>query len=197
MAVGSAKVKIRQWDDMVKEFGKEDFGIPCEVFFTNDMRYLCGKIIDVEIKETGQMFYDGWEISCGMIERGVATSYRIDEVLGLLYKNPEQVFEHISDTFRFTISYYPNMKDYIFNVYQNDKEIYDFDIQDIMNTDMKWKIKTNLLPFQDALNKAMKEDKKLKHKDMFCMITWQELFWDYSKEEILRMSSGDFWEVEF
>lgn len=38
------KVRIREWDDMVKEFGLvEDNEIPCRATFIEDMREYCGR----------------------------------------------------------------------------------------------------------------------------------------------------------
>lgn len=36
-------VRIRDWDDMVEEFGIEYGEIKCDARFTEEMRYLCGK----------------------------------------------------------------------------------------------------------------------------------------------------------
>lgn len=42
-------VRIRQWDDMVKEFGIDECGyIPCVARFTEKMRPLCGKYAEIE-----------------------------------------------------------------------------------------------------------------------------------------------------
>jgi hypothetical protein len=38
------KLRIRQWDDMVKEFGiNENGNIPCTFVFTKQMKILCGQ----------------------------------------------------------------------------------------------------------------------------------------------------------
>ena len=38
------KVRIREWDDMVAEFGlEEDNAIPCRAAFVEDMREYCGR----------------------------------------------------------------------------------------------------------------------------------------------------------
>ena len=49
--IGS-RVKIRKWNDMLKEHGwfivDESIAVPGEAFFTTDMRFLCGSIVVVE-----------------------------------------------------------------------------------------------------------------------------------------------------
>lgn len=48
------RVRIRQWDDMAREFGYGSGGsIPCEASFIDDMRYLCGQEFTIET------IYDG------------------------------------------------------------------------------------------------------------------------------------------
>ena len=66
-------VRIRDWDDMVDEFGYNgnENSIPCKYSFITDMRYLCGT--EFEITDiTGYQVYgcesDGFTISTDMIE---------------------------------------------------------------------------------------------------------------------------------
>lgn len=71
------RVKIRQWDDMEKEFGLNDFGsIKCACGFVDNMKSLCGRTatikeidgVDIELKfddESGDTF---WSYSTDMIE---------------------------------------------------------------------------------------------------------------------------------
>ena len=41
-------VRIRQWDDMLKEFGTIGRGlVPCTFYFTVDMKPLCGKYAEI------------------------------------------------------------------------------------------------------------------------------------------------------
>ena len=41
-------VRVRQWDDMVRDFGVTPFGvIPCSFGFTPSMRFLCGKYAQI------------------------------------------------------------------------------------------------------------------------------------------------------
>ena len=48
------RVRIRQWDDMAREFGYVNEGyIQCEATFIPDMRYLCGQEFTIET------IYDG------------------------------------------------------------------------------------------------------------------------------------------
>lgn len=82
-------LQIRQWEDMVKEFGVNDSGnIDCQRIFTVDMRYLCGKQFTVSniYKDHGETIYnsaegveydldgikfdedDTWDISADMLE---------------------------------------------------------------------------------------------------------------------------------
>lgn len=42
------RVRIRQWDDMAREFGCNEYGILCEADFIPDMRYLCGQEFTIE-----------------------------------------------------------------------------------------------------------------------------------------------------
>ena len=72
-------VKIRQWDDMVKEFGTTASGsVDCRRFFTKRMKPLCGKyaeIVSLEYGRVGLKFFncDGlntsWKYSTDMIEK--------------------------------------------------------------------------------------------------------------------------------
>ena len=42
-------VRIRQWDDMVKEFGTRDTGsVNCKCYFTESMKPLCGKYAEIK-----------------------------------------------------------------------------------------------------------------------------------------------------
>ena len=65
-------VRIREWDDMEKEFGLNENGsIRCSFFFTEEMGFLCGKEFIVGgIDDDGEIFdHDlGYHISTDMIE---------------------------------------------------------------------------------------------------------------------------------
>lgn len=70
MKIGD-RVKIREWDDMEKEFGLNALGdINCNRFFTKSMCYLCGTTHTVkEVDETGDTtVVDVWHISDDMVE---------------------------------------------------------------------------------------------------------------------------------
>lgn len=121
--------------------------------------------------------------------------YRIGKALEYLINNPNVIFEHISDNYRFTLSYNPENKDYIFNAYFKNEEVPNFYIEDLMSTDIKWEIKTNLLPFDEVFKISVNENKMIKHKDMYSPLDWQEFFCDYSKEEVKRMINEKAWEV--
>lgn len=42
------KVRVREWDDMKKEFGGDGLIIPCRCSFVGDMKELCGKVFYVK-----------------------------------------------------------------------------------------------------------------------------------------------------
>ena len=49
-------VRIRQWDDMAKEFGLTMLGsISCQCCFTDEMKPLCGKYAEIEDLNDGQV----------------------------------------------------------------------------------------------------------------------------------------------
>ena len=50
-------VRIRQWDDMEKEFGTDSFGsVACRYFFTKRMKPLCGKYAEItKIRDDGKV----------------------------------------------------------------------------------------------------------------------------------------------
>ena len=73
-------VRIRQWDDMIKEFGTIDTGsVNCKCYFTTGMKRLCGKYAEItNLREGGyvglKLFNcDGlntsWGYSTDMIEK--------------------------------------------------------------------------------------------------------------------------------
>ena len=66
-------VRIRDWGDMVSEFGLNDAGnIPCKFTFIQDMKKLCGRVFEItDVASTGK--YSGlkgymYSISKDMIE---------------------------------------------------------------------------------------------------------------------------------
>lgn len=65
-------VRIRQWDDMLKEFGCNDFGIRCKATFIPEMRYLCGQEFTIEeIRSNGIVTFvenEDFKYSLDMIE---------------------------------------------------------------------------------------------------------------------------------
>lgn len=80
-------VVIREWDDMLLDFGIIDGNIPTkscdwyyEIDFADQMRYLCGTIHTIaEIRDNGEVSFcddecsvvyglDGWTITTAMIE---------------------------------------------------------------------------------------------------------------------------------
>lgn len=74
------ELRIREWEDMVAEFGLDEFGsIDCKYSFPEDMKYLCG--MDFTISEISPLQGDdeysseegiemeyGWSISSDMLE---------------------------------------------------------------------------------------------------------------------------------
>lgn len=64
-------VRIREWDDMVEEFGKTADHIDCRYAFTEPMRPLCGKEFTILRIEGAKVFgsdFGRWTISTDMIE---------------------------------------------------------------------------------------------------------------------------------
>lgn len=72
-------VKIRQWDDMEKEFGTSGSGsVACNLYFTESMKPLCGKYAEI-VRLNGSLvelkFFNcdglktGWGYSVDMIEK--------------------------------------------------------------------------------------------------------------------------------
>lgn len=68
-------VKVRQWDDMAKEFGFTlDGSIDCSKKFTEDMREYCGETIRItknmekKFNEYGYFYYEGNMFSTDMLE---------------------------------------------------------------------------------------------------------------------------------
>jgi hypothetical protein len=92
------RVRIRQWDDMEKEFGLDCLGrIQCLYKFTEGMKRLCGREITIEVlNDKGIQRVDGFAISTDMlepIEEGIPTTNMMD----LLTANPERQYKRVSD----------------------------------------------------------------------------------------------------
>ena len=47
------RCRIRDWDDMLDEFGGDSYSIDCEYAFTSTMRKLCGKPFTVKSTRYG------------------------------------------------------------------------------------------------------------------------------------------------
>ena len=73
-------VRIRQWDDMVKEFGTRSTGsVNCRCLFTKGMKPLCGKYAEIkDLRADGIVFLrffncddsvENWNYSTDMIEK--------------------------------------------------------------------------------------------------------------------------------
>ena len=121
--------------------------------------------------------------------------YNLGFTLEYLIINPDAIFEYIDGEYRFTIAYNPENKDYIFNAYLENEEIPNFYIEDLMSTEIKWDIKTNLLSFEDAFKDAIANNKLIKHRDMYAPIDYQDFFADYKRSEVKKMISEKAWEV--
>ena len=67
------RVRIRQWDDMAREFGSNSANnIPCAAIFASGMRYLCGQEFTIEeIRDNRRVSFienDDFYYSLDMIE---------------------------------------------------------------------------------------------------------------------------------
>ena len=92
-------VRIRQWDDMIAQYGASDYGIATpDAAFVHNMKNLCGREFTIEgfTERHGRMFVDGhnfpWSITEYMIEPadeledGVYDSEEINTFLSLFEK---------------------------------------------------------------------------------------------------------------
>ena len=71
-------VKVRQWDDMEKQYGYRYVGdakvINVYMSFTEDMKKICGDVINIDeeieknYKKRGYFYYQGFSISTDMLE---------------------------------------------------------------------------------------------------------------------------------
>ena len=87
--------------------------------------------------------------------------------------------------------YNTTSEDYLVDGWTITKEM----LEDIDAKPMVKEGETSLLSFMDAFRMAIESDMKIKHKDMPCSMEWLELFWEYSKNEIIKMKESDEWEV--
>ena len=66
------KVRIRDWDDMIDEFGIDSSGdIPCNASFSKNMRGLCSKIYTISSIRGRRLEFEeniSWHISFDMVE---------------------------------------------------------------------------------------------------------------------------------
>lgn len=75
------KVRIRSWNDMVKEFGTDGFGdIPCCCYFVKDMKPICGDEFTITMIDDDYIYGhpSAWDISQDMIEP--AGNNNVDEL---------------------------------------------------------------------------------------------------------------------
>lgn len=93
-------VRIRQWDDMIAQYGASDYGIATpDAAFVHNMKNLCGRefIIDNFIEQYGRIFVKGhnfpWSITEYMIEPvdepedDMYDSEEIENFLGTIHIN--------------------------------------------------------------------------------------------------------------
>lgn len=83
-------VRVRQWDDMKKEFGLDGFGdIDCRICFTNAMRKFCNEefiVTDIEQSYYGELYKIGgltheYTITSDMIELvDITETYETQEI---------------------------------------------------------------------------------------------------------------------
>ncbi len=60
------KVRVRQWDEMEKEFGLDPWGdIKCDCIFTRDMREYCGKVFTIRNAFSRVYHLDGCKSDLG------------------------------------------------------------------------------------------------------------------------------------
>lgn len=60
------RVRVRQWDEMEKEFGLDPWGdISCDLIFTRDMREYCGKVFTVKNALSRIYYLDGCKSDLG------------------------------------------------------------------------------------------------------------------------------------
>lgn len=69
------RLRVREWEDMVEEFGDDGYDIACDLTFTQGMRYMCGMPFTVEeISSDSRRFFskegieNHWSISADMLE---------------------------------------------------------------------------------------------------------------------------------
>lgn len=78
-------VRIRQWDDMLNEYGKTDDGrIQCNMFtaFIPAMKYLCGRVFTIERIHGDKIFGHGerWTIISEMLEPALDNTPLNDDI---------------------------------------------------------------------------------------------------------------------
>lgn len=60
------RVRIRQWEDMKREFGSKNGGISTKCTFVTEMNHLCGRTAEIKaIKDNGLVVLDDWSDCSG------------------------------------------------------------------------------------------------------------------------------------
>lgn len=84
------KVRVRAWDDMEKEFGLDANGnIKCRCWFTEQMRDLCGKIVQIERVSTQFETYgikDDFHIFADDMLEDVADDFKVGDRVRIVKK---------------------------------------------------------------------------------------------------------------
>lgn len=88
------KLRIREWDDMLEEYGENYGGIACMFLFTNEMRDMCGKVFTVK-EIIGEHLYSEEEIESA--DPNLIDSWNISEDM-LEYAEDEQEFADVDDS---------------------------------------------------------------------------------------------------
>ena len=82
------KVRVRDWDDMVKEFGTDDYGIKTKVAFVEKMRKFCGKEYMIKKVECNCYELDGtddWDFAEDTLEDVcIKSKYKIGDRIKII-----------------------------------------------------------------------------------------------------------------
>lgn len=75
------RYRIRQWDDMEKEFGMNGCGdIKTQYIFTEPMRPLCGKVATLVGVDSCRVFLENWIDCNGLVVKWCFTADMLEEI---------------------------------------------------------------------------------------------------------------------